>query len=66
MRMMFGGRTTAYDVHHVGLNFEFLQQFLKDVGFRNIRRVAEFGLFDDASTLVFGTVPISLNIEAWK
>jgi predicted SAM-dependent methyltransferase len=66
MRMMFGGRTTAYDVHHVGLNFEFLQHFLRDVGFRDIRRVNEFGLFNDASTLTFGTVPISLNVEARK
>jgi predicted SAM-dependent methyltransferase len=66
MRMMFGGRTTEHDVHHVGLNFEFLHQFLRDVGFRDIRRVKGFGLFSDASTLVFGTVPISLNVEARK
>jgi predicted SAM-dependent methyltransferase len=30
MRMMFGGRTTAYDVHYAGLNFEFLQAFLHE------------------------------------
>jgi len=66
MRMMFGGRTTEYDVHHAGLNLEFLQQFLKDVGFRDIRRVKEFGLFNDTSALVFGSVPISLNVEARK
>jgi predicted SAM-dependent methyltransferase len=66
MRMMFGGRTTAYDVHYVGLNFDFLQAFLQEVGFRDIHRVAEFGLFNDTSTLVFAKVPISLNIEARK
>jgi predicted SAM-dependent methyltransferase len=66
MRMMFGGRTTAYDVHYAGLNFEFLQAFLHETGFRDIRRVAEFGLFNDTSTLVFGNVPISLNVEARK
>jgi predicted SAM-dependent methyltransferase len=66
MRMMFGGRTTEHDVHHVGLNFEFLQSFLQEVGFRDIQRVSEFGLFDDASTLKFGDVPISLNVEAVK
>jgi predicted SAM-dependent methyltransferase len=66
MRMMFGGRTTDYDVHYVGLNFEFLRRFLDEVGFRDIRRVREFGLFKDTSTLLFGNVPISLNVEAWK
>jgi predicted SAM-dependent methyltransferase len=66
MRMMFGGRTTAYDVHYAGLNFEFLSAFLHATGFRDIRRVAEFGLFNDTSTLLFGTVPISLNVEARK
>jgi predicted SAM-dependent methyltransferase len=66
MRMMFGGRTTAYDVHYAGFNFEFLQAFLQETGFRDIRRVAEFGLFDDASKLVFANVPISLNVEARK
>jgi predicted SAM-dependent methyltransferase len=66
MRMMFGGRTTDYDVHYVGLNFEFLSQFLREAGFRDIRRVPEFGLFKDASTLRFRNVPISLNVEAWK
>ena len=66
MRMMFGGRTTSYDVHHVGLNFEFLGAFLMEAGFRDIKRVSEFGLFNDASSLLFGDVPISLNIEAYK
>lgn len=66
MRMMFGGRTTAYDVHYVGLSFEFLTAFLQEVGFRDIQRVSEFGLFDDASSLRFGDVPISLNVEARK
>ncbi len=66
MRMMFGGRATDYDIHYVGLNFEFLNDFLQEAGFREIRRVSQFGLFNDASTLLFGGVPISLNVEAWK
>lgn len=66
MRMMFGGRATDYDVHYVGLNFEFLGTFLHETGFRDIRRVPEFGLFNDTSNLRFGDVPISLNVEAWK
>lgn len=66
MRMMFGGRTTEYDVHHAGLNFEFLATYLQQVGFRDIQRVQNFGLFDDASTLTFADVPVSLNVEARK
>jgi len=66
MRMIFGGRTTEYDVHFVGLNFEFLGQFLQEAGFRDIRRVREFGLFNDASKLLFGGVLVSLNVEARK
>jgi predicted SAM-dependent methyltransferase len=66
MRMMFGGRTTDFDVHHVGLNFELLGGFLHGAGFRGIRRVPELGLFNDTSLLRLGEVPISLNVEAWK
>jgi predicted SAM-dependent methyltransferase len=64
MRMMFGGRTSPYDVHYVGLNFEFLGGYLHEAGFQDIQRVAEFGLFQDTSTLKFGGVPISLNVQA--
>jgi predicted SAM-dependent methyltransferase len=66
MRMMFGGRTNEYDVHHVGLSFEFLGGYLHEAGFRDIRRVPEFGLFKDTSTSLFSGVPISLNVEARK
>jgi len=66
MRMMFGGRTSDHDVHYVGLTFEFLGGFMHEAGFRDIRRVPEFGLFNDTSTLLFGNVPISLNVEARK
>jgi predicted SAM-dependent methyltransferase len=66
MRMMFGGRMTDFDVHYVGLNFEFLGEFLHKAGFRDIRRVSEFNLFNDTSELRFGNVRISLNVEARK
>lgn len=66
MRMMFGGRLTAYDIHHVGLTFEFLGEYLQEAGFRDIKRVPEFGLFQDTSSLRFGGVLISLNVEATK
>jgi predicted SAM-dependent methyltransferase len=66
MRMMFGDRMTEYDVHLVGLNFELFGGLLNEAGFCEIRRVPEFGLFQDTSTLKFGDVPISLNMEARK
>jgi predicted SAM-dependent methyltransferase len=66
MRMMFGGRTTEYDVHYSGLTMEFLGNFLNDAGFKRIMRVEEFGLFNDISKLRLGDTLISLNIEAYK
>lgn len=66
MRMLFGGHTDAHDYHLTGLNEEFLTQFLRDAGFTNIRRVSEFGLFDDASSHEFNGVRVSLNMIAEK
>jgi predicted SAM-dependent methyltransferase len=66
MRMMFGGRMTDFDVHYVGLSFEFFGLYLHEAGFRDIRRVPEFGLFKDTSTMQLAGVPISLNVEARK
>lgn len=66
MRMMFGGQVDQYDFHHVGLNQEFLFSYLSKAGFAGMERVATFGLFDDASTLLFNGHAISLNILAFK
>jgi len=66
MRMMFGGRMDAHDVHYSGLTFEFLGQFMAEAGFRDIMRVPEFNEFNDTSSLRFGGVLISLNMEARK
>lgn len=66
MRMIFGGHDDKYDYHVVGLNEEFLTIFLKTAGYKNIKRVAEFGLFNDISNSKFKGVAISLNIIAEK
>jgi len=66
MRMMFGGRTSEHDVHHSGLTLEFMLAFLSELGFRDIKRVQKFRLSDDSSTLTFGGVPVSVNVEAWR
>jgi predicted SAM-dependent methyltransferase len=64
MRMMFGGQTTDWDFHKVGLNQEFLGHFLTQAGYVRLRRVPAFGLFEDASTYRWSGVPISLNLIA--
>jgi len=64
MRMLFGGHVDKFDYHQVGLNEDFLTDILGSAGFVNIRRVSEFGLFQDTSTLRFKGVPISLNLIA--
>jgi len=66
MRMIFGGHIDKYDYHVVGLNEEFLTGFLSASGFINVKRVREFGLFDDSSSSLFKGVAISLNMIAEK
>ncbi|HEY6837204.1 MAG TPA: methyltransferase domain-containing protein [Geobacteraceae bacterium] len=66
MRMMFGGHGDAHDYHLVGLNEEFLREYLRQAGFGGIRRVEGFGMFQDTSGMTFKEVPISLNLVAKK
>lgn len=66
MRMMFGGQLDPFDFHKVGLSEEFLAGYLTNAGFTEVERVDAFGLFEDASSLVFKGRPISLNIAARK
>ncbi|MDB5734782.1 MAG: hypothetical protein JWN16_1419 [Alphaproteobacteria bacterium] len=67
MRMLFGGRQDAHDVHLSGLTFDFLGNFLTQAGFKAIRRVQEFGEFaNDGSSYRFLGVLVSCNIEAFK
>jgi len=66
MRMMYGGQINNADFHLVGLNEEFLTRYLRDAGFADIARVANFGLFEDTSSLVVQGRPISLNLRARK
>jgi predicted SAM-dependent methyltransferase len=66
MRMLFGGHCDKYDYHSVGLNEEFLANFLHHAGYVNIRKVTTFGLFNDTSNMIFKSVAISLNMIAEK
>ena len=66
MQMIFGGHADEYDYHKVGLNQDFLFNFLHRAGFRTAERVADLGCFDDTSGFRFKGVPISLNVIAYK
>ncbi len=66
MRMIFGGHMDKYDYHLVGLNEEFLTEYLRVAGFVDVRRVTDFGLFQDTSCLKLKGIPISLNMMAIK
>lgn len=66
MRMIFGGHMDKYDYHLVGLNEEFLTYYLEQAGFSNMRRVSDFGLFNDTSLMLVKGIPISLNMIAVK
>jgi predicted SAM-dependent methyltransferase len=66
MRMIFGGHMDASDYHLVGLNYEFLADYLRSAGFTDIRKVDGFGFFEDTSTLKVKGVPISLNVICRK
>lgn len=64
MRMIFGGHVDQYDYHLVGLNQEFLSEFLSGAGYVSIIRVNSLGQFMDTSEMIFAGVPISLNMIA--
>lgn len=66
MRMMFGGQVNSADFHYIGLNYEFLQDYLGMAGFSACQRVPLFGIFNDTSNFAPYGEPISLNVIAYK
>ena len=66
IRIMFGGHTDQYDYHYVGFCSDVLNSFLAEAGFQKGQKVRYFGIFEDASTLCIGDIPISLNVIAFK
>jgi len=66
MLMMFGGQQDEFDFHKVGMFEELLIKYLNHAGFEQVRKVEEFGLFDDSSSMRLGEVLISLNLIATK
>jgi len=65
-RMIMGGQTEPHDFHKTGFSLGTLVGILTSHGFTGFRRVDDFGLFKDTSTLVWGGVPISLNVQCTK
>jgi predicted SAM-dependent methyltransferase len=66
MRMMFGGQMDAADFHYAGLYEELMTALLKRAGFSEVSRVERFGVFNDASSMLYNGRPISLNMLARK
>ena len=67
IKMMFGGQMDKFDYHYFGWNYDILEKYLREAGFKNIEKVKFFDLFDDTSTYApYNDVPISLNVIAYK
>ena len=64
MRAAFGAQDDKHDEHKVGLWDELLIALLRETGFDDVRKVPLFGIFQDASTLVFANRFVSLNLVA--
>lgn len=66
MRVIYGGQLDAADFHYVGLYEGLMTTLLSQAGFAQVERVGFFGIFADASSLVFRGRPVSLNVIARK
>lgn len=66
MRMMFGGQMDEHDFHRIGLNFDFLCDYLRDVGFSSVEHVESFGMFTDTSEVRMQGHLVSLNLIVVK
>jgi predicted SAM-dependent methyltransferase len=62
MRMMFGGQLNEFDLHRIGFSFNFLIDYLRDVGFSSVDQVESFDMFEDSSTLRVEGHLISVNL----
>tara|TARA_B100001564_G_scaffold338756_1_gene330864 strand:+ start:411 stop:920 length:510 start_codon:yes stop_codon:yes gene_type:complete len=66
MRIMFGGQIDDFDFHYFGWNYQFMNDFLQEAGFKKIEKVKSFSLFKDTSDYAPFGPPISLNVIAYK
>lgn len=66
MRMMFGGQIDEHDFHRIGLNYDFLSDYLRDVGFSSIQHVESLGMFQDTTETRMRGRLVSLNLIVTK
>ncbi len=66
LRMILGGHCDKNDYHYTGFDTEILGHFLNLVGFKRMKKVDVFGIFEDTSNLRAGNTLISLNVIAFK
>ena len=66
MRMMFGGQTDNFDYHYFGWNYEFMNNYLLEAGFKKNEKVKTFDIFNDTSSFAPYGPLISLNVIAYK
>jgi predicted SAM-dependent methyltransferase len=66
MRMMFGGAMDEHDQHLIGLNFDFLVDYLREAGFTSVEHVESFGMLEDGSEVRVDGTLVSLNLVVTK
>lgn len=66
MRLMFGRQDDEQDFNHVGLNADFVLDFLRTAGFAQVEHVESFGVFNDVSDFRANGILVSLNLVAVK
>lgn len=66
MRTMLGMQEKDHDLNRIGLSFDFLLDYLADVGFESVEHVESFGFFGDADVLTVCGRNVSLNLIVTK
>lgn len=66
MEMIFGAQKDENDFHYVGWTLDFAKYFFGVSGFKTLKSVKSFNLFDDSSELKPFGIQISLNLIAKK
>lgn len=65
MRIIMGGQCYPHDFHKTAFSHDILCEYLAHAGFQGIKRVDDFGLFDDYSKKIYFGEKISLNLEVY-
>jgi predicted SAM-dependent methyltransferase len=65
-RAIMGGQVDVHDLHKTAFYPEMLAWFLGQAGFRTMKQVESFGIFNDSSEIRIQGTLISLNVVAHK